>query len=295
MKIVKGKQNSITAQLSKSQVDTAARNRHVLRSIIEVIILCGRQNIPLRSHDDSNSNFMVLLNDKATRDEILKSHLASNAKVTYTSPEIQNELITLCGEHIGNKIVKQCNDAVCYSFLADEATDASTMEQIAMCVRYYSESENDFREDFVGYIQAESTTGEALFNKFIEGHRNVGLDITKMRGQGYDGASNMSGCHRGVQARVQQLVPQAMYVHCKAHSLNLSIVHACKEVLVRNLLDTVQQIGFAFKYSAKRLLAFQEELGNDPVAREEMNKRTRLQGLCETRWASRADSLYTFN
>ena len=294
MKIIEGKQASITAQLSRNKVETVAKNRQVLRSVIEVIILCGRQNIPLRGHDDNNSNFTVLLKDKANRDEILKTHLSSKSKVTYTSPMIQNELITLLGNNIKGKIVQQCNDAICYSFLADEATDASTMEQIAMCVRYYSEIEQDLREDFVGFVQAESTTGEALFNKFIEGQRDAGLDISKMRGQGYDGASNMSGCHRGVQARVQQVVPQAMYVHCKAHSLNLSIVHACKEALVRNLLDTVQQIGFAFKYSAKRLLAFKEELGNDPVAQEEMQKRTRLQSLCETRWASRADALYTF-
>ena len=51
-----------------------------------------------------------------------------------------------------------------------------------------------------------------------------------------------------------------MYVHCKALSLNLAIGHACKEPLVRNMLSTVQVIAFAFYYSAKRLLAFQESL-----------------------------------
>ncbi|KAH3693848.1 hypothetical protein DPMN_081287 [Dreissena polymorpha] len=33
---------------------------------------------------------------------------------------------------------------------------------------------------------------------------------------------------------------------------------------------------------------------NDPVSREEVEKRTKLQSLCETRWASRADTLHTF-
>ena len=97
---------------------------------------------------------------------------------------------------------------------------------------------------------------------------------------------------------MRELIPQAMYVHRKAHSLklNLSNVHACKETLVQNMLDTVQQIAFAFNnmYSAKRLLPFKEELGNDNVAREVMEKRTRLHKLCETRGASRAESLFTF-
>jgi len=91
MNIIEGKQASITAQLSRNKVETVAKNRQVLRSVIEVIILCGRQNIPLKGHDDNKSNFTILLKDKANRDEILKTHLSSKSKVTYTSPMIQNE------------------------------------------------------------------------------------------------------------------------------------------------------------------------------------------------------------
>ncbi|XP_033762649.1 zinc finger MYM-type protein 1-like [Pecten maximus] len=294
MRIHNGKEPSVLSQLDSGHAALVKRNRHSLQAIIEVIMLCGRQNISLRSHDDENSNFMVLLKDRAVRDPILKAHLESISSPKYTSPAIQNEIIGLCEQAIREHIVEKCNNAVCYSFLADEATDASTMEQIAMVVRFYSESDKMVREDFIGFVTAESTTGEALATKFIDGQRNAGLNIHKMRGQGYDGASNMSGRHRGVQARIKEVVPEAIYIHCKAHSLNLAIVHACREVLVRNMFDTVQQIGFSFNYSAKRLLTFQETLQNDAVAKEEMEKRTKLQNLCETRWASRADALYTF-
>lgn len=294
MKIHCGEKLSVQAQLDSKHAADVRRNRHVLGVITEVIVLCGRQNIPLRSHDDKSSNFMALLNDRAKRDSILKEHLESSYRSKYTSPMIQNELISICEEYIRYEIVKDCNESVCYSFMADEATDASTMEQIAMCVRFYSLHDKEIHEDFIGFIQAESTTGEALTEKFLDGQRNAGLNIAKMRAQGYDGASNMAGCHRGVQTRIREVVPQALYIHCKAHSLNLAIVHACKEVLVRNMFDTVQQIGFAFNYSAKRLLAFSEQLENDTLAKAEMEKRTKLQSLCETRWASRANSLYTF-
>ena len=76
--------------------------------------------------------------------------------------------------------------------------------------------------------------------------------------------------------------------------MNLAIGHACKEPLVRNMLGTPQQITFAFHFSAKRLLAFQECLSQDAAVRVEMERRAKLRTLCETRWASRADSLYTF-
>ena len=60
------------------------------------------------------------------------------------------------------------------------------------------------------------------------------------------------------------------------------------------MLSTLQTIAFAFDYSAKRLLVFQESLRQDVLVREEMERRAKLRTLCETRWVSRADSLYTF-
>ena len=115
-----------------------------------------------------------------------------------------------------------------------------------------------------------------------------------IRGQGYDGASNMSGIYRGVQARIRQQYPEAVYTHCRAHCLNLAIVHASSSTYVRNMMATVQTVAFAFNMSAKRLLKFQETLGCDPTSRKDMEERQKLQSLCETRWAARADALHTF-
>ena len=36
----------------------------------------------------------------------------------------------------------------------------------------------------------------------------IGLETADMRGQGYDGAANMSGKHSGVAARIQQEYPK---------------------------------------------------------------------------------------
>ncbi|CAC5359187.1 unnamed protein product [Mytilus coruscus] len=116
-----------------------------------------------------------------------------------------------------------------------------------------------------------------------------------MRGQGYDGAANMSGKFRGVQAIVRERVSTATYVHCKAHQLNMALIHSSKEPCVHNMMGTVQDIAFAVDYSAKRLNAFATELNNcDKNVKEAMEKRSKLTTLCETRWSARADSLFTF-
>ena len=191
---------------------------------------------------------------------MIAGHLNSDENgAKYTSPDIQNELNELCGDYIRKLLLKDCNSAPFFALLEDEATDSGTMEQISICVgfvpRKYGENKVEVREDFLGFVEAESTKGVALAKKFMNTITEFGIDTHKMRAQGRDGAANMSGVHRRVQAVIRQQVPDAVYCHCKAHSLNLAICHACKEPLIRNMLSTVQTI--AFDYSAKRLLAFQ--------------------------------------
>ena len=60
------------------------------------------------------------------------------------------------------------------------------------------------------------------------------------------------------------------------------------------MLNTLQEIAFSSDYSAKRLLAFQDFFADNDAVREEMQRRTTLCKMCETRWASRADSVFTF-
>ena len=78
--------------LNNAAKDLIARNRRKLRSIIDTIILCGRQNIPLcghqdtaldlvRSASDGHGNVWALLQFCISAgDVILKEHLANAPK-----------------------------------------------------------------------------------------------------------------------------------------------------------------------------------------------------------------------
>lgn len=73
------------------------------------------------------------------------------------------------------------------------------------------------QEDFFRFEEAESDTGQAVPERFLEAQQAGGLDVDRMRAQGYDAPENMVGIHRGVQAIITHRVPVAVYVHCKAH------------------------------------------------------------------------------
>ena len=140
-----------------------------------------------------------------------------------------------------------------------------------------------------------------------------GVDLERLRGMGFDGASVMSGVNAGVQARITARFPKAKYfTHCSSHCLNLVIVASCNDVReISNFMTTFQQVTlfFFFSYSAKRKDILKEKMGaasdaEEPLAdctleeHEEENlsaasNRECLPTLSDTRWLSRVDSIST--
>ena len=65
-----------------------------------------------------------------------------------------------------------------------------------------------------------------------------------MRVQCCDGAANMSGKYSGLSARFkEEEEPKAVYIHCDAHILHLSLQTSCSSIhAIRNALGTVDAL-----------------------------------------------------
>jgi hypothetical protein len=71
-----------------------------------------------------------------------------------------------------------------------------------------------------------STLKEEIF--FVLSHHN--LDVQNIRGQRYDGASNIHGEWNGLQALFINDCPYTYYVHCLAHQLQLALIATAREI-----------------------------------------------------------------
>ncbi|XP_078490135.1 52 kDa repressor of the inhibitor of the protein kinase-like [Ciona intestinalis] len=132
-------------------------------------------------------------------------------------------------------------------------------------------------------------SGHALANSIIETLKIWGLDLSKLRGQGYDGAANMAGQFRGVQAHVLNKYPLATYTHCNSHVLNLIVSHACKVPSIARTFAFIQDAAIYFKTPQR-----QKVLSSSIEALIPRNNRRRLQLLCETRWVERHEAVQIF-
>ena len=88
------------------------------------------------------------------------------------------------------------------------------------------------------FTHKNGTTEEALTTKFLAALNKTGLPVEKMRAQGYDSASVVSGNINGAQTRFRRVNPKDVYIHCHARVLNLCIVDPSEIPLVQN--STVQ-------------------------------------------------------
>jgi hypothetical protein len=236
------------------------RIKNGLIQIVKTLILCARQNIPLRGHrdnatlkfkdgipilkqdDDKLGNFnSLLLFRMDAGDDLLKENLEkSNKNSIHTTASPQNILLEISRKLIQNQIIEEIQQAKYFSILGDETADISNQEQFALCIRYVFNSV--IHPQFLGLVSVYSTTGFYLSDMIIEKLKTWNLDIKKLRGQGYDGASNMSGRFQGVKARIQQVQPLAIYTHCVAHVLNLVVVDSCSNHFIRDTLAVVKEV-----------------------------------------------------
>ncbi|XP_022174917.1 zinc finger MYM-type protein 1-like [Myzus persicae] len=184
-------------------------------------------------------------NEKFDKD--LKS-FPKNAK--YTSNIVQNDILLASSNIITQTIVKEVNEgSSVYSLIVVEARDASTLEQMSICIRYVHKS--IIKERFLGFLQVLKLDAHGLTHCIIEFLNAVGLDIEKCISQSYDGASVMSGSTNGVQIKIRELSKnKCPYIHCYAHLLNLVLVDVAKSVeIVDDTIGLLEAI-YAFQSSS---------------------------------------------
>lgn len=220
----------------------------------------------------------------------MAEHLNDSAKnATYLSSKTQNEIIQICGKIIQSKIVNNKNKCQCFSVLADETTDVAGIEQLSLSVRYFVTEKKQIMEEFLTLTPVHDAAGIGLADKILQTLESLSLNLSYLKGQGYDGAASMSGKFNGAQAHIFKKFPLSPYIHCSSHSLNLTISFACNVKAIRNTMGTIQEVCNFFR-TPKR----QHTLTESMKLKLPEEKATRLKTLCSTRWVERHDSVILF-
>ena len=319
--------DDIASLIDTKREELRQENRTALRAITDTVLTCARQNIALRGHRDSgrlsldepnenDGNLRALLRMRIRAgDRQLERHVTRGlGNAQYISPEIQNQLLECASDLLKEKVLCKAKMAGVWSVIADETTDRKKREQLTIALRYveFIKEENGEKQkptiaeapicvvdvlqemkEIVGIDPSDghselAMSGRNIGTVILAKLKELNLDLAKLVGQGYDGASSMASQQVGVAAVVKAEAPHAEYFHCVMHMLNLCATKSTQVVSIRNCLDVIQQMTSFFNSSAKRVTHLEAEIAQADL---EESKQRRLKTLCQTRFLERHEAV----
>ncbi|XP_028054201.1 uncharacterized protein LOC114258446 [Camellia sinensis] len=155
-----------------------------------------KQGLAFRWHDESENssnqgNFLELLKFLADHNEDVKVVALSNApqNLKLTSPDIQKDIANVAAFETINVIIRDLSDAL-FSILIDEAHDISIKKKMTVVIRYVDKM-GQVIERFLGIEHVANTNTLSLKQAVENLFSRLRMSTSRLRGQGYDGASNM--------------------------------------------------------------------------------------------------------
>ncbi|KAL8123136.1 hypothetical protein AgCh_011214 [Apium graveolens] len=196
MELFKKQKSSISSALSKQTEEVTSVYRKRLEASITAIRWLLLQGLPFRGHDEKESstnrgNFIKLLTLLSEHDldygKVVLKMAPRNCQLT--APVVQKDSINACAKETTKAMLEELNNGF-FAILADESADISDKEQMALCLRYVNKK-GEVCERFIGVVHLPNTTSLTLLEAIESLLMEYSLTFSQVRGQGYDGASNI--------------------------------------------------------------------------------------------------------
>ncbi|KAL4131214.1 hypothetical protein QTP88_008555 [Uroleucon formosanum] len=272
----------------KNYNENVRLNRLFMEHLIDLVLFLEKQELAFRGHDENSDslnkgNFRELFDMHIIRcSQEIQNHYNSIKNIfSGMSKSIQNDLISCISEFLINQIKNEIKQCKFYSIQIDDTTDISQKTQCSIIIRYVTDK-SELVERFLGFHNvSEDRTAQGLFNLVNSVLHEFDIE-NKLVGQCYDGACVMSGHLTGLQARVKEVAPNALFTHCLAHRLNLVLQHGCSiNAKCRVFFANLTGIAAYFHNSTSRTNFVDTIVGK------------RIPQFIQTRWSSRSKILHT--
>ncbi|XP_049414568.1 uncharacterized protein LOC125877264 [Solanum stenotomum] len=280
-----------------------------LAASIDVVRLLVRQGLAFRGHDESKlslnrGNFLEILSFYAQKCDEVRKFVLENAPQNdqMTCPKIQKDIVIACKIETIKGIIKELNGDY-FSLLVDESFDVSRKEQMAVVLRYV-DRRGFVMERLLDIVHVKNTSALSLKEAIVNLLSQHSLSLSYVRGQCYDGASNMQGDINGLKMLIKKESRSAYSIHCFAHQLQLTLVGVSKRCLqVGELVHLVSNIFNVLAASYKRMDDYREsqkkkiqeafDMGELKTGRG-LHQEVGISRACDTRWGSHFKSFNCF-
>ncbi|XP_076947183.1 uncharacterized protein LOC143619038 [Bidens hawaiensis] len=188
---------SYEANVTKQSNEEKIANWYRLLGSIRSSRFLLENSLSFHGHNESEDSFSKGL------------FLAVLKLICENNPDIERDYRLLC-ERSNKRLYEEFKDDV-FGLLADESRDVSRKEQMVIVVRYV-DKRGVVKESLIGVTHINNTSSATLKEAIVSLLSNNQLSIDQVRGQGYDGSSNMRGKFTGLKALILRDNPSAHYM-----------------------------------------------------------------------------------
>ena len=237
----------VIQQLQSVAEQERVLNRKAIKSFFRCAHFLARQHIPHTTNFDKLVELVVSCGGGD-----LKNFLDRTGRnAVYTSHIAVVEFIEALGTWVEESLLKRIRHASCFSIMADECTDLATIEEMSVFCRW--EEDGVPEEHFLEIVHLKKADADSIYSALVTCLKEKQLDISKIIGMGFDGASTFSGNKTGVQTRIKKIAPHVLFVHCHCHLLQLACVQAANSTNgIKHVYVTLTALWKFFHYSPKR-------------------------------------------
>ncbi|KAG8635677.1 hypothetical protein MANES_16G054463v8 [Manihot esculenta] len=202
----RGNVNQLLARQTTAMEDDYRTRLSMVVSVARILL---EEGLPFRGHDESaeslhRGNFLEHISWVCKREENVNKVMGKNAPGNnqLTSPTIQRDIIECCAMETRKIILNELGEKK-FALLVDEAEIVQFVNDKGMVL-----------ERFLGLVHVNETSAKVLKNAIDTFFAKHDLSLAKLRGQGYDGAANMSSEFNGLKTLILKENKNAHYIHC---------------------------------------------------------------------------------
>ncbi|XP_059311469.1 uncharacterized protein LOC132063048 [Lycium ferocissimum] len=262
--LINQSQSIQTAYDKKLEKDKSESLRRLSASV-DVTRFLLRLGLSFRGHNESqySSNrgiFLELLQWYGDINEVVGSIILENAPKNemMCSPSIQKDIVDYCAKETIKAIIEDL-DGNYFGILVHESKDTSHKEQMAIVLRYVSK-EGEVVERFVGIIHVSDTSARSLKEAIYSFLSDHSLSPSQIRGQGYDGASNMQGELNGLKTLILNETPSKILHSLFCSPIAVNTCSSCKEEFEYNLIVLFPSIIHVLEFTGRECPNYTDRL-----------------------------------
>ncbi|KAM9800920.1 THAP domain containing 12b [Neosynchiropus ocellatus] len=221
--------------------------REYLKSLFEVVVMLGKQGIPLEGSDTS-SNFQALVNYRLNSgDEALRKRFRGTAvNAEYLSAVQLGQLLDVCENTVREEMIMEVRESRFFSIITGDIVDFDQEKYLPLFVRFVDQ-QNAVREEFLDFLLFdgdEVALVERLESQMTE---RWGLSMEDCRGQSHKVTGTSTTKMKAVAVLLNMKYPLALHTPYSDIALNIQLANSLPYSIVQVVCETLRRIAAFYK------------------------------------------------